>query len=166
MNQEIPAANREDLSKEISACKYLYVRDIREPHDNTLRLLVEEAKALEHSTPQAPPDVMPEVARLWTNSAPIESDSSCKLFQIIWSSYLSYVVSNETYCLPSAAPEIWTGYLFREYRWSYLLEWTKKTTYASDDHPGPGPIRHFEIVCLNHVISVITAQPPEISLLR
>jgi hypothetical protein len=42
-----------------------------------------------------------------------------------------------------------------------LLEFTKKTTYAGDEHPGV--LQHYEIACLNHVVDVICTGPPRIS---
>jgi hypothetical protein len=45
------------------------------------------------------------------------------------------------------------------------LEITRKTTYAGDDHPGPGPLEHHQIPCLNHVIDVITTRPPQIAII-
>jgi hypothetical protein len=58
-------------------------------------------------------------------------------------------------------PEIYSG----AYSWSYLLEMTWKTTYAGDEHPGPGPLEHHQIPCLNHVIDVITTRPPRMAVI-
>jgi hypothetical protein len=40
------------------------------------------------------------------------------------------------------------------------LEFTKRTTYASDDYPGI--LMHFEIACLNHIVDVVCTAPPKI----
>ncbi len=97
---------------------------------------------------------------------PIASNQDCRLFEIIYAYPISYTVLNETYGKYPEAPEAFTGKLFRQFSYSYLLEMTRKTTYASDDHPGPLPPQHHSIVCLNHVIDVITTSEPEMRLLR
>jgi hypothetical protein len=58
------------------------------------------------------------------------------------------------------APEVFSGKLFRRFSWSYLLELTRKTSYASDDHPGPGPLQHISIVCSDDVVDVIACVEP------
>jgi len=66
---------------------------------------------------------------------------------------VSYTVLNESYGTYPEPPEQFSGKLFRVFEWSHLLEFTKKTTCASDEYPGV--LQHYEIACLNHVIDVI-----------
>jgi hypothetical protein len=147
----------------IDECRYLYMRALHEPRDNTIRFLVEEAGLQAAKTTQG--DVAPgSVAALFQDARPIESNSSSRLFEIVYDEYISYTVSNETYSKYPQPPEAFTGNLFRIYSWSYLLEMTQKTTYASDDHPGPGPLEHHQIPCLNHVIDIIITRPPTITI--
>lgn len=112
------------------------------------------------------PGALPEVAALYAKSNPIKSDDGCRLFEIIYDYPISYTVLNETYSRYPKAPEAFTGKYFRVFSWSYLLEWTSKTTYVCEDHPGPLPPQHHEIACLNHVVDVITTKEPEMRLLR
>lgn len=70
---------------------------------------------------------------------------------------VSYTVLNETYGRYPESPEQFAGKLFRVLSWSHLLEFTKRMTYASDEHPGA--LLHYEIACLNHVVDVICTGP-------
>jgi hypothetical protein len=124
---------------------------------------VEEA-GLQTSRPPQGNVALDSIAALLPDARPIESEASSRLFEIVYDEYISYTVSNETYGRYPEPPEVFTGKLFRIFSWSYLLEMTRMTSYASDDHPGPGPLEHHEIACLNHVIDVITTRPPLASL--
>jgi hypothetical protein len=152
-----------DVAKQIDECRYLYMRGLHEPRDNKIRFLVEEA-GLQEPRPVQEDAVPGSVAALFKDAQPIESDSSSRLFEIVYDEYISYMVSNESYSKYPEPPEVFTGNLFRIYSWSYLLEMTRKTTYAGDDHPGPGPLEHHQIPCPNHVIDVITTRPPTIAI--
>jgi hypothetical protein len=45
-----------------------------------------------------------------------------------------------------------------------LLEFTKRTTRASDEYPGV--LQHYEIACQDHVVDVICTGPPRIAVGR
>lgn len=156
--------NWRDVATEMGECDHLYLRWIGEPEELRLRLVVEEARAQDRQAVarQDPP----ELSSILDGARPIESDESCRLFEIIYEQPISYTVLNESYGRYPEPPEIFTGKLFREFSWSFLLEMTRKTTYVSEDHPGPLPPQHHSIVCLNHVIDVITTREPEVRLLR
>jgi hypothetical protein len=151
-----------DVASQIDECRYLYMRGLHEPRDNTIRFLVEEA-GLQASRPVHEDAAPGSIAALFKDAQPIESDSSSRLFEIVYEEYISYTVSNESYSKYPESPEVFTGNLFRIYSWSYLLEITRKTTYAGDEHPGPGPLEHHQIPCLNHVIDVITTRSPRMT---
>lgn len=161
---EMSQTNWRDVARELDKCKYLYLRWIGEPEELRLRLVVEEARIQER--PVLAPAHLPELNELYETAKPIVSDQDCRQFEIIYTYPISYTVLNETYGKYPDAPEVFTGNLFREFSSSYLLEMTRKTTYVSDDHPGPLPLQHHSIVCLNHVIDVITTRVPEMRLLR
>jgi hypothetical protein len=77
------------------------------------------------------------------------------------SQMVSYTVLNESYGVYPKEPEKFAGKLFRKFDWSHLLEFTKRTTIASELYSGP--LEHYEIACLNHVVDVITTGPPRIA---
>jgi hypothetical protein len=88
---------------------------------------------------------------LSNGARPIQQDSTCRIFEIIFERkhIISYTVLNESYERYPEPPENFTGKLFRIFSWSHLLEFTRRTTYANDQHPGV--LKHFEIACLNHM---------------
>jgi hypothetical protein len=73
---------------------------------------------------------------------------------------VSYTVLNESYGVYPEEPEKFVGKLFRAFSWSHRLEFTKRTTIASEFYPGP--LQHYEIACLNHIVDVITTRPPRV----
>jgi hypothetical protein len=156
--------NWRDVARELNECGYLYLRWIGEPEELRLRLVIEEARVQDR--PVIPTSRPPELQKILSDARPIKSDEGCRLFEIIYSDPISYTVLNESYGVYPTTPEVFTCKLFREFSWSYLLEMTRKTTYANDEHPGPLPLQHHSIACLNHVIDVITTREPEMRLLR
>ena len=158
MFREVPW---EDGARLIDQCEYLFARSIQEIEELTLQLTVTEAKA---QAPISQDEVSGPLAFLKVGARPIEEDESCRTFELRFDRnyMISYSVSNESYGLFPKPPEEFTGKLFRVFSRSHLLDFTRLTSYASDEHPGPGPLMHFEIACLNHVIDVICTAPPRI----
>jgi hypothetical protein len=145
------------LAGAIDSCKYLYLREINEPRDNWLRLAVEEATAgteLMHVLPGTNIE-MPGQA--------IESNENCGLFNLVWQGYIAYSVRNESYTTVDP-DERFSGRLFCLYSKSHFLDYVSHSTIASEDHPGP--FQHVGIVCLNHVVDVVSDRAPEIIRLR
>ena len=142
------------MRDEIDACKYLFLRELGEPEENSLRLVIEEAKA----------DGPPEDFEVWPGkiiqgTRPIESDWTCRAFELVWPTYVSYSVRNESFCTPDEA-EAWEGRLFCLYTKSHFLDYVARATFASSDYPGP--LRHWGINCLNHIVDVVSAEEPRI----
>jgi hypothetical protein len=75
---------------------------------------------------------------------------------------VSYSVLNESYGRYPEDPEKFTGKLFRSFSWSHLLEFTRHTTNASVEYAGP--LQHYQVACLNHVLDVIGTKPPRIAI--
>lgn len=146
---------------QINDCEYLFLRSVREIEELTLELIVTEAKA-QPPVPDAAGTEDP-IEKMLAGSRPIMPDSTCRLFRLVFDrgTMVSYTVLNECYGKYPEQPEQFTGKLFRLFTWSHLLEFTKSTTYASNDYPGP--LRHYQIACLNHVVDVICTGPPEIA---
>jgi hypothetical protein len=147
-------------ARQIDDSEYLFAVGLREINELTLAAVIKEAKpqaeirAVESEAPV-------ELLRL--GARPIESDLTCRTFRVVFDQryMVSYTVLNESYGTYPGRPEQFSGKLFRVFTWSHLLEFTKKTTCASDEHPGV--LQHYQIACLNHVIDVICTGPPRIS---
>ncbi len=146
------------MSAEIDDCKYLYLRELTEPRDNSLRLEIEEAKS------EGPPENF-EVSpgNVIPGCRSIESDESCRLFVLVWETYVCYSVRNESFCTLDDA-EAWEGRLLCLYKKSHFLDYVARATFASDEYPGL--LRHWGINCLNHVIDVVSACEPQVRRIR
>ncbi|HLH18573.1 MAG TPA: hypothetical protein VKX45_15235 [Bryobacteraceae bacterium] len=166
MSEEKPGTREvkwEEGARQINDCDYLYAVDIRETEELTLQLEIAEARAQDRVL--APRDDT-WVEQLRLGARPIETDPTCRFFRLTFdrSHMVSYTVLNECYGIYPQPPEVFTGKLFREFSHSHLLEFTKRSTYASDEHPGV--LQHYEVACLNHVIDVICTGPPRIEVGR
>lgn len=150
----------EEGARQIDDCSYLFAESIGEISELTLGLVIVEAKAQDRV--YSPADDSP-FEQIKAGGKPIEPDSGCRVFELLFdlSQMVSYTVLNESYGVYPKDPEQFVGKLFRKFSWSHLLEFTKQTTIASEFYPGP--LEHYQIACLNHVVDVITTGPPRIA---
>lgn len=142
-----------DAVSELQAQEYLYLASVDEPEVNSLRIVVHAARGQRSSAPTAHGPV--------TGAFPIQPDASTPTFEILFASYVGYLVRNESYASNSPSDN-WRGNLFRTYDTSEYLRFIRSTTIASDDYPGP--LTHAAIVCLDHVIDVVSTTTPEVRL--
>jgi hypothetical protein len=138
----------------INECRWIYLIEIAEPEDNCLRLVVQEAKA---GGPLEDIEVSP--GKVISSTRAIESDTSCRAFELVWSSYVAYSVRNESFCAFDRE-EIWEGRLFCLYSKSLFLDFVARATFASNDYPGP--FRHWGVNCLNHIVDVVSTVEPQV----
>ena len=147
------------FQEEIGSQSYLYLTGITEPRDNSLRLVVEAAHA------SGPPELIdPSMPGLGESRA-IVADDSTAAWEILFESYVGYAVLNESFASPAQEDEAWSGAnLFRRYTKSRFFDYLRAASFASDEYPGP--LVHFEILCLNHIVEIVTSEEPKISRLR
>lgn len=141
----------------LDSVKYLYLRKLSEPKDNSLRIIVDEAVD-NRSAPNSVQTDLPELAEILKNSWPIESTETCKSFELSWKHYIAYMVTEE--CVGSCGgydDETYTGGLFRVYTKSHFLDHLARDTGARTE-----PVLHFKLICLNHLIDVASYAAPEI----
>lgn len=139
----------------LSSVKYLYLRELSEPRDNSVLISVDEAtdnrSALVVDSPSG---------ALVTEYVPIETTGVCKSFELFWNQYVPYLVTEElTGSCGNYKDEIYTGKLLRQYTQSHFLAHLEKDTGAH-----PKPVQHYKLICLNHLIDVAAYVPPEIRL--
>ncbi len=146
-----------EIAAMLNACEYLDLCNLTGLEDLKLTLTIKEARVQNDlvNLLDRPVD-LPFLA----DARPIESDRLCRVFEIVYDDPTSVTMVNESYGRYPEAPERFDGRNVRIFSWSYLLDLTRKATYASDEYPGPGPLQHHSIVCLNHVIDVITTKDP------
>ena len=151
-NQEYQALN---------SVKYLFLRQLSEPRDNSLLLVVQEAIENRLGAPSVHADD-PELSQILTNTWPIESVEGCKTFELTWKRYATYLVTEEL--VGSAGDyddEQYTGNVLRIYTKSHFLDHLATDTGGHID-----PIVHHKLICLNHLIDVASYAPPEIRLIE
>jgi hypothetical protein len=145
-----------DLMQQIDSAKYLYLRSIYEPEDNVLLFIVQEAGA--HGQPK---DIQIGDVTI-SGTRDVMSDESDLAYQIVFSNYISYAVTNESYTVVDET-EVRNGRLFCRYTQSHFLKFIQASTFATQDFPGP--FTHYQVNCLNHTIDVVSTSEPEIKVI-
>jgi hypothetical protein len=144
----------------LNQAQYLYLRHISEPEDNSLRLVVEEAMA-DRSETGSMRDPASPFAEILKDASPIKSTDKSKTFELHWSRYVAYLVTEEV--VGSGGDyegEIYTGKLFRLYTKSHFLDYLSRDTGGHIE-----PILHYKVICQNHLIDVASYSPPEVRIL-
>jgi hypothetical protein len=142
---------------ELDTCASLFLREISEPRQNSLRLLIEEA------------EVMPEELTIRFagteigNGHPVRSTPNSRLFEIVWDNYVAYSVTNESYATPSESEEF-SGRFARLYSKSHFLDYVSRATFACSQYPGP--LQHIGIVSECHIIDIVSTGPPRLRHMR
>jgi hypothetical protein len=145
----------------LNSVKYLYLRELSEPRDNSLRILVEEAVLGRDASSSPVQAILPELAEIMKDGRLIESTEGCRAFELSWKRYVAYLVTEE--CVGSCGKyddESYTGKLFRVYTKSHFLNHLVQDTGGHVE-----PIQHYKLTCLNHLIDVAAYAPPEIRLI-
>jgi hypothetical protein len=145
------------MRHQVDNCAYLNLREICEPEENSLRLVVEEMRV---------GDITEDLVVGSVNLGPtrrIEHTEACRVFEISWNTYIAYCVVNESYALGDKA-DVSEGRRFRVYSKSRFLDYVRKDTFGDDQYPGPS--KHIGISCENHIVNVISVSEPSIRLLK
>ncbi len=141
----------------VNRCKYVYLRAISEPKDNSLRIVIEEA-VVDESRMNLGDDITQIRTDLVTSYRSIEPDESCELFELYWKHYVAYLVTEEGVgSCGKYDDETYTGKLLRKYKNSHFLDHLARDTGGHFK-----PIQHFKLICLNHLIDVASEDPPDI----
>jgi hypothetical protein len=149
-----------DATSELNTVDYVYLRELSEPRDNSLRILVEEATLNKNRTAEPP---VPELRHLYENAHPIESTAKCRLFELYWNRYAAYCVSEELVGSNAHGGydnESYTGKILRAYTRSHFLDHMLRDTGGH-----LAVVLHWKLVCLNHLIDVAAYQMPTVTLL-
>jgi hypothetical protein len=134
---------------------YIYLTSIYEPQDNKLILEIERCKVNEESE-----DIQVGEAVI-EDCHSIDVDQTLPIIQIVFDWYIAYSVRNESFTVLDEY-EDFEGGVFCIYSKSRYLDFIEVSTIASDDHPGP--FKHYGINALNHIIDVVSTEPPTISI--
>jgi hypothetical protein len=143
----------------LNSVKYLFLRELTEPSDNSLRLVVDEA-VVNHSA-QARIPGLPELSEIVKNASPIETIDDCNRFELYWKHCAAYLVTEELVGSNGTHDdEVFTGGVFRVYTKSHFLEHLARDTGCHTE-----PILHYKLICLNHLIDVASYVPPQVRLI-
>lgn len=141
------------IADKLNSHEFLYLIELDERLDNSLRIIVREAKVSEESSSM-------EGASGLTGRA-IESTE--QTYEIIFQSYIGYSVLDESYAMPNET-EKFEGRVFCIYQKSMYLDYLKIASCASEEYPGV--FIHYGVNCLNHLIDIASVDEPDIQLLE
>lgn len=151
-------ASLAELLADLNSCDYLFLREIFEPAENQLRVIVEEASA-------GPPVDRSDVSgSIYAGCRIVGSNNSSRLFEITWPAYILYAVRNESYAAFDETAVRESGPVAVVCSKSQFLEHVKASTFACDDFPGP--FWHVALFCQNHVVDVASTEHPTVKQLR
>jgi hypothetical protein len=141
----------------LDSAKYLYLQELTEPRDNSLRVVVQEAVENPAGGIHAHPE-LPEVKELFTEVSRIESTANCRAFELTWKSYVAYLVTEELVgSCGNYDDESFSGRLFRTYKKSHFLDHLRRDTGGHT-----AEINHYKVICLNHLIDIAAYEEPQI----
>ncbi len=142
---------------ELDTCSSLLLREIGEPNQNCLRLLIEEAIVM-------PDEVSVKFAGAEiANCHPVRSTVNSRLFEIVWDNYVAYSVANESYSTRNESEEF-SGRFARLYGKSRFLDYVSRATLACKEYPGI--LQHVQLVCECHIVDVASTKFPQVSQIR
>jgi hypothetical protein len=146
----------------LNQTKSVFLRSLREPRDNQLELILEEALVKEARRGEAPRrGELPESLFSKLGLAQIESVDGCLVYRLFWQHYAAYLVTEELVGSNGQYDdEQYQGTILRSYLKSHFLE-----HFARDTGCHSGPLQHYKIVCLNHLIDVAADAPPEVEII-
>jgi hypothetical protein len=136
---------------------YIYLKDINEPEDNHLRLTFFRSKYSNSSNV--------DISDINTTNSysSIDIDDSLPIIQLDFDWYIGYSVINECFTVLDKY-ELSKGNAFRIYSKSRYLDFINAGTIATEEYPGP--FKHYEIACLNHIIDIVSVSEPTIKELK
>jgi hypothetical protein len=148
-----------ELAQIIDSCYTIFVREISEPEENVLRLVLQEAEASAETVSRKIGGTVIEDLHV------VGPTERSRTFELKWRQYIAYSVRNESFASPDDDSEVRaSGRLLRTYSKSHFLDFVSRATIAGEQYPGPSI--HFCVVSENHVIDVVSTQMPEIQIVR
>ncbi|GAB3257675.1 hypothetical protein [Chitinimonas naiadis] len=141
------------LLNALQACSALELINVIEPAEHKLRIVVSEAAPDDNS------GLLSRPAPQSHGPSPIGPSGAPLVFELSWSSYIGYTVLNECY-VSADRYETFEGQLLVEYSRAHYMDYIAAATFANTEYPGP--IRHWGLFCLDHVINIASVDAPVI----
>lgn len=121
--------NAADFLAPFAGASYFFLQHIGEPQENGLRLLLEEA------SPRSGPTESRRIGGVAiTGLRSVEPDGKSRRFELCWSPYVAYAVTNESYATADKGA-VYQGELVRIYTRSAYLDFVAASTFATSDYP-------------------------------
>ncbi|GGE03736.1 hypothetical protein GCM10011571_00800 [Marinithermofilum abyssi] len=133
---------------------YISLHELMEPEENSLRVLIDRCVVGNESEAI-------EVGERVMMGFPIEVDEGLPIIQLDFESYVSYNVINESFTVLDEY-EVFEGDVFRIYTKSRYLDFITLGTIAEDIYADQHFV-HYQLVCLNHIIDIISYEEPKIT---
>ncbi|MDD1511793.1 hypothetical protein [Priestia megaterium] len=147
-----------NYSKPLQYQGCIYLNSIFEPEDNALIVDIERCKI----SGNAAKEITGE-SNSSSSYASIDGDYALPIIRLTFDWYIAYSVRNESFTVIDEY-EMYTGSAFAVYSKSRYLDFIEIGTIADDIHPGP--FKHYGIHALNHIIDVVSTEPPSISVIQ
>lgn len=87
-------------------------------------------------------------------------NTNAPIIQLDFESYIGYSVINESFTSWDDYERFEGKKTFRIYSKSRFLDYISNATFASVEYPGP--YLHYGIVCLDHIVNVVTISEPKV----
>ena len=130
---------------------------LTEPDVNSLKMFFNRCKTSNIPETLAIGEIVIE------NTYAIEDNKELPTIQLDFENYISYSITNESYTSWDDY-EMFEGKYFRTYTKSRYLDFISFHTFASEDYPGP--FVHYCITCLNHIVNIVSVDPPKVCLVE
>lgn len=140
----------------LMSIKYIEFYGLTEPATNSLRMYFARCKVSD-----TPEDLIIG-DKIIKGTYQITVDMDLPILQMDFESYIAYSITNESFTSWDDY-EIFDGKAFRIYTKSRYLDFIKEHTFAhqvcGDVYPH---LTHYGIVCLNHIVNIVSTTAPSI----
>jgi hypothetical protein len=156
-----------NLIEQINSHNYLFLAEIGEPDENTLRIVIEAGRLgkqiTEKDLEKGTNEVEELINSIRSGSFPVIRGENCFVYEILFETYIAYSVRNESFCNWDEY-EKFSGSVFRTYSNSRFLDYVKVATFAAQDFTGK--FNHYGIIAARQNIDIASEIEPKIKLLR
>ena len=136
---------------DLNRLNYVYLTAIREPKDNFLELVIEQAPAS---------DFREELEGLGMSpDDPVDIDPLLEAYRIEFPNYIAYAIRDESFAR-NDTPEDYLGTLARLYRQSKFLDYVDSTSTGLRTNDR---LQHYSLLCLEHVVEVVSMSTPNLT---
>ena len=139
---------------DLNRLNYVYLMAIREPKDNVLELVIEQAPASDFREDLEGLGMSPD--------DPVDIDQLLETYRIEFPNYVAYAIRDESFARNDTS-EDYLGTLARLYRQSKFLDYVDSTStwLRMNDR-----LQHYSLLCLEHVVEVVSMGTPNLTVLE